>query len=222
MDIAGHIDSTLLRPDAAREEVIELCSEAVDMGYAAVCVNPGRLVLAVECLAGSSVAPCTVVGFPLGAHDTTQKLVEVEWALEHGAREIDMVMNIGAFKDQEYISVAEEIRLASLKVKQFPGAVLKVIVETALLDREELRRAAIVVKDGGADYIKTSTGFSSRGVNLEDLQCIRETVGDGLKIKASGGIKTRDFALRLIKAGADRIGTSSARDIMKEWESEEA
>ncbi len=221
MNIAGYIDSTLLRADAVQEEVVELCREAAESGFAAVCVNPGRLVLAAECLAGSGVSPCTVVGFPLGAVDTYQKMAEIDWALEHGAMEIDMVMNIGAFKDQEYIAVAEEIRLASLRVRKVPGAILKVIVETALLDREELRKASIVVKDGGADFIKTSTGFSSRGVSLEDLQCIKDTVGDSIMIKASGGIKTRDFALKLIKAGADRLGTSSARDLMKEWESEE-
>lgn len=221
MNIERYIDSTLLRADASHDEVIELCREAVEKGFAAVCVNPGRLVLASEYLAGSDVRPCTVVGFPLGAVDTYQKMAEIDWALEHGAKEIDMVMNIGAFKDQEYIAVAEEIRMASLRVRKIPEAILKVIVETALLDREELRKAAIVVKDGGADFIKTSTGFSSRGVSLEDLQCIKETVGESLRIKASGGIKTRDFALKLIKAGADRLGTSNARDLIKEWESEE-
>lgn len=201
--------------------MIDLCQDAKTFGVAAVCINPWRLDIAWEQLAGSDVALCTVIGFPLGACDAERKLAEIDWAMDHGAVEIDMVMNIGAFKDQEYITVAEEIRLAVRRVQE-RGGLLKVIVETALLDPEELRRASIVVRDGGADFIKTSTGFSQRGVSIDDIHIIRKTVGDALKIKASGGVKTHDFAMKLIKAGADRLGTSSAREIMKEWDNEEA
>lgn len=221
MEIAEYIDSTLLKADVTADQIDGLCREAIAFGFAAVCVNPFRLEQAVNALAGTGTAPCTVVGFPLGAVPTRQKLAEIDAALEVGAREIDMVMNIGWFKEQEYIAVAEEIRLASLKTKQ-AGAILKVIVETALLDREELRRASIIVRDGGADFIKTSTGFSTRGVSLDDLICIKETVGEDIRIKASGGIQTHDFALKLIKAGADRLGSSNARAILKEWDAEEA
>lgn len=196
-----------------------LCQEARFLKVAAVCVNPGRLELVVEKLFGSGISPCTVAGFPLGAFTTVQKLSEIDWALAKGAKEIDMVMNIGDFKDQEYIKVAEEIRMASRRAKN-ARAVLKVIVETAMLTREELRRASIVVRDGGADYIKTSSGYSSRGVSLEDLQVIREAVGESIKIKASGGIKTHDFAIKLIKSGANRLGTSSAGEIIREWHGE--
>ncbi|MGE5403915.1 MAG: deoxyribose-phosphate aldolase [Candidatus Saccharibacteria bacterium] len=220
IEIAKYLDSTLLRADATAGEVIKLCQDAKNLGVAAVCINPWRLDLARERLVGSEVALCTVIGFPLGACDVERKLDEIDWAMDRGATEIDMVMNIGAFKDQEYITVAEEIRLAARRVQE-RGGLLKVIVETALLNPEELRRACIVVRDGGADYIKTSTGFSTRGVSLDDIHIIRKSVGDALKIKASGGVKTHDFALKLIKAGADRLGTSSAREVMKEFEDNE-
>ncbi|MGE5371657.1 MAG: deoxyribose-phosphate aldolase [Solirubrobacterales bacterium] len=216
-DIADYIDATLLRPDATKEEIIRLCTQAKDHEFAAVCINPSRLELAAAELKWSPVALCTVIGFPLGAAPPQLKLTEMEWALNAGAREIDMVMNIGWFKDKEYIAVAEEIRLAARLVKEH-GALLKVIVETALLDREELRRAAIVVREGGADFIKTSTGFASRGVSLEDLQVIQDAIGKDIKIKASGGIKTHDFAIKLIRAGADRLGSSSPIELLGVWD----
>lgn len=217
INLASYVDATLLRPEATEEEVVELCLKAKAFTTAAVCVNPCRLPLAAEILKDSPVLPCTVVGFPLGSVCTDLKIQEIDWALNHGAKEIDMVMNVGWFKDQNYIKVAEEVRLAANLVKA-AGAKLKVIVETSLLDKEELRKACIVVREGGADFIKTSTGFGSRGVSLEDVVLIRQTVGDALKIKASGGIRTRDFALRLIKAGADRLGTSSITQILMEQE----
>lgn len=221
MNLAGYIDATLLRPDATREEVRALCTEARNLGCAAVCVNLNRLELAGECLQGSGVALCTVIGFPLGAIPTELKLAEIEWALHRGAREIDMVMDIAGFKDGEDEKVLSEIREAT-RIVGGAGAVLKVIIETALLSPDEIRRASKLVQAGGAHYVKTCTGFSRRGVSLEDVHIIREAVGQSTRIKASGGIRTHDFAVRLIKAGADRLGTSSPRDVVEEFDHEGA
>lgn len=212
--LAACIDSTLLKAEAAKDDIIRCCQEACQYEMAAVCVNPGRLKLVIENLKGSQVAPCTVVGFPLGSFSVEHKLVEIDWALSVGAREIDMVMNIGLFKDREIEAVAGEIGQA-VNLTRNRGALLKVIVETSALSEEELRKAAFMVLNSGADFIKTSTGYGARGVSLEDLRIIRETVGHGLKVKASGGIRTHDFAVKLLKAGADRLGTSNAIEIVK-------
>lgn len=213
MNIASVIDSTLLRADATREEIVNLCREARDLGFAAVCVNPVRLEVVVSVLLGSSVAPCTVIAFPLGAAGAEDKAREVAGALEMGAREVDMVVNIGAIKDQDWAAVEKEIRLAVRKVDS-AGGLLKTIVETALLTREELRRVCYIARDLGADYVKTSTGFSARGASLEDVRLMREFVGNGVRIKASGGIRDYRFALQLIEAGADRLGVSNARNLI--------
>ncbi len=214
MNLASVIDSTLLRADATREEIVNLCREARESGFAAVCVNPVRLEIAVSHLLGSPVAPCTVVAFPLGAVSPEDKAREIARALGIGAREVDMVVNIGAIKDQDWDVVEEEMRLASRQVED-AGGVLKVIVETALLTRGELRQVCIMARDTGADYVKTSTGFSTRGASLEDVHLIREFIGDDVKIKASGGIRDHQFALQLIEAGANRLGVSNARNLIK-------
>ena len=171
MNIAPFIDSTLLKADATREQIASLCREARELGFAAVCVNPVRLEIAVSTLLGTPVAPCTVVAFPLGAVSPEDKAREIARALGLGAREIDMVVGIGAVKDQDWAIIEEEIRLASRKVED-AGGLLKVIVETALLTREELKRVCYIARDGGVDYIKTSTGFSTRGASI-DVQLIR-------------------------------------------------
>jgi deoxyribose-phosphate aldolase len=157
MNIAGYIDSTLLKPDATSQEIDNLCAEAIELGCRAVCVNLYRLDLAVRNLAGSRVSPCTVIGFPLGAVNRELKMAEIDWALAHGAREIDMVMNLGALKDRDYIRVTEEIKAASARTRN-AGGLLKIIIETALLSSEEIRQACLLVREGGADFIKTSTG----------------------------------------------------------------
>jgi len=213
LNIASVIDSTLLKADATREDIVNLCREAVNFGFAAVCVNPVRLETVVTALLGSTVAPCTVVAFPLGAMSPEDKAREVARALGLGAREIDMVVNIGAIKDRDWALVEEEVRLASRKIED-AGGILKTIVETALLTREELRRVCCIARDAGADYIKTSTGFSTRGASLEDVRLIREFAGNEVKIKASGGIRDHQFALQLLEAGANRLGVSNARNLI--------
>ncbi|MGI6550021.1 MAG: deoxyribose-phosphate aldolase [Syntrophomonadales bacterium] len=214
MNIASVIDSTLLKADATREDIENLCREARESGFAAVCVNPVRLETAASALLGSSVAPCTVIAFPLGAVSPEDKAREIARVIGLGAREVDMVVNIGAIKDQDWTVVEEEIRLASHKVED-AGGILKVIVETALLTGDELKRVCLMARDLGADYIKTSTGFSTRGASLEDVRMIREFVGDEMKIKASGGIRDYQFALQLVEAGANRLGVSNARNLIK-------
>lgn len=206
--LAGYIDATNLKPEASSDDIKILCEEAVKYNMAAVCVNPHRLSLAVSILKGTPVKPCTVIGFPLGAELPKIKKLQALEALRGGALELDMVMNIGAFKDGDYELVKREIEdLLSLK-QDFPY-LLKVIVETALLSEKELMIATKLVSETGADFIKTSTGFSTCGVVMNDIEIIKANRREDLKIKASGGIKDRDFAVSLIDAGVDRLGTSS-------------
>lgn len=206
--LAGYIDATNLKPEAGFEDIKRLCEDAVKYNMAAVCVNPYRLSVAVSILKGTPVKPCTVIGFPLGAELAKIKKVQALEALREGALELDMVMNIGAFKDGDYELVKREIAdLISLK-QDFPY-LLKVIVETALLSEKELVIATELVSEAGADFIKTSTGFSTRGVVMKDIEIIKANKRDDLKIKASGGIKDREFAISLIESGVHRLGTSS-------------
>jgi deoxyribose-phosphate aldolase len=211
-NLASYIDHTLLKPDASAEAVRQLCSEAREHGFASVCVNSCRVALAAAELEGSSVAVCAVVGFPLGAMDSHAKAFEAKRAVEAGAREIDMVLNIGALKDEAYDLVEEDIR----KVKQECGSlVLKVILETCLLSKEEIVRACEMARRAGADYVKTSTGFSKGGATLEDVALMRRTVGSAMGVKASGGVRSREDALAMIEAGASRIGASSGVAILR-------
>jgi len=205
--IAGFIDHTLLRQDATVYEIKKLCEEANEFGFAAVCVNPYQVRAASEYLKESSVGICAVVGFHLGASTPLVKAVEAMDAVYSGANEIDMVMNIGALKSGEADVVAEDIRVVREATR---GMILKVIIETAVLSKTEIIKACRIVKDAKADFVKTSTGFSSQGATAEDVKLIRETVGPDMGIKASGGIKTFEFARILIEAGATRIGTTNS------------
>lgn len=211
-NMASFIDHTILKADASAGALRQLCREAREFGFASVCVNSCRVALCAKELIDSGVAVCSVVGFPLGAMDTGAKVFEAQQALEAGAREIDMVMNIGALKDGENALVEEDIR----RVKKVCGSrLLKVILETCLLTQEEIMRACELAKKAGADYVKTSTGFSSGGATPEDVALMRRTVGPSMGVKASGGVRSREDALKMIEAGASRIGTSSGVAIMR-------
>jgi deoxyribose-phosphate aldolase len=214
LNLAPFIDHTLLRPDTTQDQIHLLCEEAKTYNFAAVCVPPCYVKSAKEILADSDVKIATVIGFPLGYSLTDVKFFETHKALAHGASEIDMVINVAAFKSGHYHEVQEETEQLST-LCHFKGAELKVIVETALLTTEELVKICEICADANVDYVKTSTGFSSRGASLDDIRVMRATLPDGIKIKASGGIKTREFALELVAAGANRLGTSSGIALMK-------
>lgn len=207
MNIADKIDHTLLKPDATQKDIVILCQEAVRYGFASVCVNPSYLSAAVRLLDGTPVIPSTVIGFPLGAAVTEIKVQEILAAKAHGAGEVDAVINIGRVKSADWEFVNRDIQLM-IQTAGGCGLVTKIIIETGLLSELEKQRAAEIVRKSGADYIKTSTGFFG-GATVEDVKKLKQWVGPKLKVKASGGIRTREFALELIKAGADRLGTSS-------------
>ncbi len=202
------IDHTLLKADASVEQIIQLCSEAREYKFASVCVNSCWVRLCAEQLRGSDVAVCTVVGFPLGAMIPEAKAFEAEAAVENGATEVDMVINIGALKSKDYRMVAKDINDVAKAVHD-RGALLKVIIETCLLTQEEKVIACLLAKNAGADYVKTSTGFSTAGATVEDVALMRKVVGDELGVKAAGGIRDRETAEKMIEAGADRIGASA-------------
>lgn len=207
MDLASRVDHTLLRPDASRAAVEQLCSEALAFRFAAVCVNPCHVPMVAARLRGSGVKTCTVIGFPLGAATTAAKAFEAADAIRHGADEIDMVINVGALLEGDAETVTRDIRAV---VEAARGkAQVKVILETCLLDDESKRLACRCCMEAGADFVKTSTGFSTGGATVEDVALLRATVGDRLKVKASGGIRTRETAEAMVRAGADRLGTSS-------------
>lgn len=212
MDIAGKIDHTLLKPDATEDDIVNLCREAVRYGFASVCVNPTYLSTAACILDGTPVVPSTVIGFPLGATVTEVKVKEILVAKAHGAGEVDAVINIGRVKSADWEFVEREIQ-DMIEAARGCGLVTKIIIETGLLNEEEKQRAAEIVRKSGADYIKTSTGFFG-GVTVEDVRKLKQWVGSKVKVKASGGIRTREFALELIKAGADRLGTSSGTELV--------
>jgi deoxyribose-phosphate aldolase len=214
--IAAYMDSTNLKPDARERDIILLCEQAALYGMKAVCINPCHLALADKILQQSPVKICTVLGFPLGADLLATKVYAARQALDHGADEVDMVMNIGAVKDNNYEKIREEVENI-LFLKNEYDFLLKIIVETALLSRQELLDITRLLSQTDADFIKTSTGFSSRGVNMEDIKIIMENKSERLKLKASGGIKTLDFALELINSGANRIGSSSAVTLVEEY-----
>ncbi len=205
------IDHTILKPDATWKDIERLCAEAVQNHFFGVCVNPCWVEAAVSLLAGEDVKVISVVGFPLGANDTRVKMSEIERVLLDGADEVDMVMNIGFFKSGYLDRVLEEIRWA----KDICGnKVLKVIIETPLLSDSEKERASLLVEEGGGDFVKTCTGFFG-GVKLEDVKLLRGVLSKRVRIKASGGIRTRSFALALVEAGADRLGSSRSLEILK-------
>jgi len=204
-------DHTILKADAVTDDVDKICEEAKKYDFASVCVNEYYTAYVAEKLKGTDVKVCTVVGFPLGMTSTAVKCFETKMALEEGAEEIDMVINVGALKDGNDIHVLNDI----LKVKETCGQdiVLKVIIETCLLTEEEKRRACELSMEAGADFVKTSTGFSSGGADAADVRLMKSVVGDKLKVKASGGIRTREKAKAMASAGADRLGTSATVEI---------
>lgn len=213
-NLARYIDHTLLRPDADERMIIALCQEAEIYKFAAVCIPPCFVKTAVGILDQHQVKIATVVGFPLGYQTAEVKFFEAHKALTTGASEIDMVMNISAFKSGQFGAVENEIgELATLC--HFREATLKVIIETAYLSEEEIITACKICTEAEADYVKTSTGFASRGASLEDIILMRKNLPANIKIKASGGIKEYIFAQELIAAGADRIGTSSGVNLVK-------
>lgn len=215
MDIAKYIDHTNLKPYATKEDIIKLCEEAKKYGFYAVCVNPYRVKLAKEQLEGTDIKVASVIGFPLGATPTEVKVFEAKKALEDGADELDMVINIGALKDKDYEYVKNDIAEV-VKVAHEKGAVVKVIIETCYLTDEEKEIACKLAMEAGADFVKTSTGFGTGGATVEDVRLMRRIVGDKLGVKAAGGIRTYEQAMAMIEAGANRIGTSSGVKIVEE------
>jgi deoxyribose-phosphate aldolase len=206
-DLARRIDHTLLKADATARDVERLCDEARRHGFASVCVNSAHVARAAGHLAGSDVGVCAVVGFPLGAMSPGAKAFEARCAVHDGACEIDMVLQVGALKAGDHRAVFEDIR--GVVVAAAPARV-KVILETALLEDEQKIIACILSKLAGAHFVKTSTGFASGGATVEDVRLMRRVVGDEMQVKASGGIRTREDALRMIAAGADRLGASAS------------
>ncbi|MGC1634294.1 MAG: deoxyribose-phosphate aldolase [Candidatus Acidiferrales bacterium] len=213
--IAKMIDHTLLKPEATRDEIRKLCEEALKYGFASVCVNPWNVPQASELLRGSVVKVCTVVGFPLGATLPEVKVFEAQESLKRGAQEIDMVINIGALKSGLLDAVTGDIR-GVVETAHRGGGICKVILETALLTREEKVQASLAAKNAGADFVKTSTGFSTAGATREDVRLIRETVGAGTGIKAAGGVRTLEDLLKMVEAGATRIGASAGVKIVEQ------
>jgi len=211
--LASLIDHTLLKPDATRTDIEQLCREAAQFCFASVCVNPNWVPLCRELLRDSGVKVCTVIGFPSGAHAPDVKAYEARRAVEQGAEEIDMVINIGALKSKDYALVEMDIR----GVVQASGrdTVVKVILETSLLTREEKIMACSLAKAAGADFVKTSTGFAGGGATVEDIELMRDTVGPEMGVKASGGVRTRDDAEKLVAAGATRLGASAGVKIVR-------
>jgi len=214
-DWAGLIDHTLLKPEASEADIRKLCEEAAQFGFASVCVNPGWVRKAAEFLKGSGVPVCTVIGFPLGATLADVKAYEARRAIFNGAREVDMVINIGALKSGDVCAVEDDIR-AVVEAAHENGVLCKVIIETALLTNDEKIRACLASKNAGADFVKTSTGFSKGGATVEDIALMRRTVGSSLGVKASGGVKGIDDARAMFEAGATRIGASVGVKIAQE------
>ena len=213
MSIAKYIDHTLLAPDAAKSAIEKLCKEASEYKFASVCVNSCWVSLAADLLKDSSVKVCTVVGFPLGAMDTVSKAYEAAKAVENGADEVDMVINIGYLKSGMLDAVLEDI-VAVRKATE--GKLLKVIIETCLLTDDEKRIACELSEKAGADFVKTSTGFSKGGATLHDVELMKSVVGDRLGVKASGGVRDYATAKAMIDAGATRIGASAGIAIVRE------
>jgi len=213
MDIAKMIDHTLLKADATKEMIINLCQEAKEYNFKSVCINPVWVKQAKEELRDSQVEVCTVIGFPLGATATAVKAFETEQAIKDGATEVDMVINIGALKGKDYETVQADISAVVEKAKG--KALVKVILETGLLSDEEKVKACQLAKLAKADFVKTSTGFGNGGATVEDIRLMRQTVGEEMGVKASGGVRDYATAMKMIEAGATRIGTSSGIGIVK-------
>lgn len=212
MKLNKYIDHTLLKADAQKAAILQLIQEAKDYDFASVCLNPSWVALAAEELAGTDVKVCTVIGFPLGATTPATKAFETAEAVKNGADEVDMVMNIAALKDGDDATVLKDIQAV---VEASGDALVKVIIETALLTDEEKERASRLTVEAGADFVKTSTGFSTAGANVADLELMRRTVGPEFGVKAAGGARSYEDAVAFVEAGATRIGTSAGVAIMK-------
>ncbi|MBU5294220.1 deoxyribose-phosphate aldolase [Anaerosalibacter bizertensis] len=213
LNITSIIDHTLLKPEATKEMIEKLCSEAKEYNFFSVCVNPYYVKTAKEELEGSNVKIATVIGFPLGSTPKEVKAFEASEAIKNGADELDMVINIGALKDGDYTTVEEDIKAVVNEATD--KALVKVIIETCLLDDEEKKKACEIARAAGADFVKTSTGFSTGGATVEDVKLMREVVGEDLGVKASGGIRDYETAKKMVEAGASRIGASSSIEIAK-------
>lgn len=212
MNLAKMIDHTILNPDARIEDIKRICKEAKEYGFASVCINPNYVKLAKELLKGTDVKVCTVIGFPLGANTPSVKAFEAHEAVLNGADEIDMVQNVTMAKEHDWKYIENEV--AEVK-KACDGRLLKVILETCFLDKDEIRESSLAAMRGNADFVKTSTGFGKGGAKVEDVKIMRDAVGPNKGVKASGGIHTYEEAKALVEAGASRIGASKSIAIVK-------
>lgn len=214
-NIASKIDHTALKPETTASKVEELCSEALEYHFASVCILPVYVKIASHLLMNREPKICTVAGFPLGSTYTDVKVAEIEKCLEHGADEIDVVINIPDMVNGNYTAILKELEQIT-DICHLNNALLKVIIETALLNEDQKIEACKIVTDSGADYIKTSTGFSVGGATVKDVALLNKHTGKNVKVKASGGIKSAEFVMELIEAGAERIGTSAGLKIIRE------
>lgn len=206
------IDHTVLKADTPLETVKRICDEAMEHGFASVCINPCHVAYCADYLKDSDVNVCTVIGFPLGANTSAVKAFETKDAIANGADEIDMVMNIGALKDKNYDLVRDDVKAV---VEAANGTLVKVILETCLLTEDEIKKACELCVEAKADYVKTSTGFSTRGATIEDVRIMKEAVHGKAKVKAAGGVRTPEDMVKIVAAGADRIGTSAGCSLVK-------
>ncbi len=215
VELARMIDHTLLKPEATEEEIEKLCKEAVEYNFASVCINPDYVSFAKTHLKNSPVKVCTVIGFPLGATTTKSKVCEAEEAISNGSQEVDMVINIGKLKSKDFKYVEHDIR-AVVEAAHSKSAIVKVIIETCLLTDEEKEKVCTLAKNAGANFVKTSTGFSKGGATAADVALMRRVVGPSMGVKASGGVRSYDDAVQMVRSGANRIGTSSGVKIVLE------
>ena len=206
------IDHTVLKADTPLETVKRICDEAMEYGFASVCINPCHVAYCADYLKDSDVNVCTVIGFPLGANTSAVKAFETKDAISNGADEIDMVMNIGALKDKNYDLVRDDVKAV---VEAANGTLVKVILETCLLTEDEIKKACELCVEAKADYVKTSTGFSTRGATIEDVQIMKAVVQGKAKVKAAGGVRTHEDMVKIVEAGADRIGTSAGCSLVE-------
>lgn len=206
------IDHTVLKADTPLETVKRICDKAMEYGFASVCINPCHVAYCADYLKDSDVNVCTVIGFPLGANTSAVKAFETKDAIANGADEIDMVMNIGALKDKNYDLVRDDVKAV---VEAANGTLVKVILETCLLTEDEIKKACELCVEAKADYVKTSTGFSTRGATIEDVRIMKEAVHGKAKVKAAGGVRTPEDMVKIVAAGADRIGTSAGCSLVK-------
>ena len=206
------IDHTVLKADTPLETVKRICDEAIEYGFASVCINPCHVAYCADYLKDSDVNVCTVIGFPLGANTSAVKAFETKDAIANGADEIDMVMNIGALKDKNYDLVRDDVKAV---VEAANGTLVKVILETCLLTEDEIKKACELCVEAKADYVKTSTGFSTRGATIEDVQIMKAAVQGKAKVKAAGGVRTHEDMVKIVEAGADRIGTRAGCSLVE-------